>query len=303
MIRFRAFSSVVATATLLGTLLAASLIGSSAAGAASTTAGKPVAHLNAANTGIYVLANCGCLYAYGASQNVGDAGELSLAKPIVGIASTQDGQGYWMAATDGGVFNYGDAGFFGSLGAIHLNQPIVGIAGNNATVGQGYWMVASDGGSLHLRRCPVLRLSRTGSHLNQPVVGMAATPDGERLLAGGQPTAASSRTATPGFYGSHGVASHLNEPIVGMAADTEREAATGWWPADGGIFTYGDAGFYGSHGGAPYSAPIVGIAANGTGAGYWLVASDGNYFPYGDASNFGPYRAPVHPVVGIATGP
>jgi hypothetical protein len=79
----------------------------------------------------------------------------------------------------------------------------------------------------------------------------------------------------------------------------------GYWlvASDGGIFTYGDAGFYGSHGGAPYGAPIVGMAANGTGNGYWLVASDGNYFPYGDAPSFGAYKVPVHPVVGITAAP
>ncbi len=34
-------------------------------------------------------------------------------KPIVGMAPTTDGGGYWLEASDGGIFNYGDAGFFG----------------------------------------------------------------------------------------------------------------------------------------------------------------------------------------------
>ena len=31
--------------------------------------------------------------------------------PIVGIAGTPDGRGYWEVASDGGVFSFGTAGF------------------------------------------------------------------------------------------------------------------------------------------------------------------------------------------------
>jgi hypothetical protein len=68
----------------------------------------------------------------------------NLNKPIVGMASTPDGKGYWLVASDGGVFSFGDAAFYGSTGAIHLNQPIVGMA--STPDGNGYWLVASDGG-------------------------------------------------------------------------------------------------------------------------------------------------------------
>ena len=43
-------------------------------------------------------------------------GALHLNKPIVGMAPTPDGGGYWMVASDGGVFAFGDAAFEGSLG-------------------------------------------------------------------------------------------------------------------------------------------------------------------------------------------
>ena len=65
-------------------------------------------------------------------------------QPIVGMAATPDGKGYWLVASDGGVFAFGSARFFGSTGAIHLNQPIVGMAA--ARDGKGYWLVARDGG-------------------------------------------------------------------------------------------------------------------------------------------------------------
>jgi hypothetical protein len=55
-------------------------------------------------------------------------GGKPLNKPIVGMAATPDGGGYWLVASDGGIFSYGDASFHGSAGGMRLNQPIVGIA-------------------------------------------------------------------------------------------------------------------------------------------------------------------------------
>ena len=71
-------------------------------------------------------------------------GGMPLNRPIVGMASTPDGGGYWEVASDGGIFSFGDAQFYGSTGNIALNKPIVGMA--STPDGRGYWMVASDGG-------------------------------------------------------------------------------------------------------------------------------------------------------------
>ena len=103
----------------------------------------------------------------------GSTGAMHLNRPIVGMAATPTGHGYWLVASDGGIFSFGDASFHGSTGAMHLNRPIVGMAAT--PTGHGYWLVASDGGifcfgdaSFH---------GSTGAiHLNQPIVGMAATP-------------------------------------------------------------------------------------------------------------------------------
>ena len=46
----------------------------------------------------------------------GSAGAFHLNKPIVGMAATGDGGGYWLVASDGGIFTYGDAQFYGSTG-------------------------------------------------------------------------------------------------------------------------------------------------------------------------------------------
>ena len=45
-----------------------------------------------------------------------------LNRPIVGMASTPDGKGYWLVASDGGIFAFGDAAFYGSTGG-HASQP------------------------------------------------------------------------------------------------------------------------------------------------------------------------------------
>ncbi len=71
-------------------------------------------------------------------------GGQHLNRPIVGMASTADGGGYWLVAADGGIFSFGDATFFGSTGSLRLNKPIVGMAATPD--GGGYWLVASDGG-------------------------------------------------------------------------------------------------------------------------------------------------------------
>jgi hypothetical protein len=192
---------------------------------------------------------------------------IHLADPIVSMASSPDGKGYWLVGSDGGVFAYGDAQFYGSTGAIHLNQPVVGIAATPD--GQGYWLVASDGGVFTYGDAQFY--GSTGAmHLNQPIIGIAATTDGEGYwLVASDGGVFTFGDAT--FYGSTG-AIHLNKPIVGL---TPSPSGQGYWlvASDGGVFTYGDAPFYGSLGGGTQS--VLGIVVSPPTAGYTLVTSDG----------------------------
>ena len=71
-------------------------------------------------------------------------GGKPLNAPIVGMAATPNGGGYWLVGADGGVFAFGNAKFYGSMGGKNLNKPIVGIAASQD--GNGYYLVASDGG-------------------------------------------------------------------------------------------------------------------------------------------------------------
>ena len=74
------------------------------------------------------MASDGGIFCFGDAAFYGSTGAITLNKPIVGMAATPDGHGYWLVASDGGIFNYGDAGFYGSIGGLTLNKPIVGIA-------------------------------------------------------------------------------------------------------------------------------------------------------------------------------
>ena len=47
---------------------------------------------------------------------LGSTGAIKLNQPIVGMAATPAGGGYWLVAADGGIFAFGDAAFFGRPG-------------------------------------------------------------------------------------------------------------------------------------------------------------------------------------------
>jgi len=83
------------------------------------------------------------VFGFGDAVFHGSTGALRLNEPIVGIAATPDGGGYWLAASDGGVFNFGDARFLGSLGGAQLPAPIVGI-----TSSPSGFVLAGAGGTL-----------------------------------------------------------------------------------------------------------------------------------------------------------
>ena len=221
------------------------------------------------------------------------------AAPVVGMAATPDGGGYWLVGSDGGIFSFGDATFYGSTGGLNLNAAVVGMAVTHD--GGGYWLVASDGGIFSYGDAPFYG-STGGLALNAPIVGMAATPDGGGYWLVASDGGIFSYGDAP-FYGSRG-GQALNAPIVGMAATPDGK---GYWlvASDGGIFSYGDAAFYGSTGGLTLNAPIVALAAAAGGNGYWLVASDGGVFTYGDATYQGSLGGTPLPasVVGMATTP
>ena len=232
--------------------------------------------------GYYTYDSEGDITGFGNDNYLNYLGSLvatNLNQPIVGMATTPDGGGYWLVAADGGIFAFGDAKFYGSMGAAHLNQPIVGMATTGD--GKGYWMVAADGGIFAFGDAK-FHGSMGATHLNQPIVGMTPSPSGGyRLVAADGGIFSFGAT----FYGSMG-GKTLNQPIAGMAATPDGK---GYWmvASDGGIFSFGDATYYGSMGSIPLNAPVVGMGATQDGHGYWLVGEDGGIFAFGDAPFYG----------------
>jgi cell wall-associated NlpC family hydrolase len=200
-----------------------------------------------------------------------------LVTPAVGMASTPNGNGYWLADASGGVSAYGSAVDYGSMAGHRLNAPIAHVV--SSSDGGGYWLVAADGGIFSFGDAPFYG-SMGGRHLNAPVVDIAPTPDGGGYWLVAADGGIFSFGDAP-FYGSMG-GRHLDKPIVGMSADV---ATGGYWlvASDGGIFSFG-APFLGSTGGIHLSRPVTGMASLGDGQGYWLVASDGGIFSEGSAA-------------------
>ncbi len=237
----------------------------------------------AGNQGLRLTGSDGGVFSFGSANYLGSMGGIQLNAPIVGMATTPDGAGYWLVASDGGVFSFGDAKFYGSTGSIDLNKPIVGMA--STPDGGGYWLVASDGGVFSFGDATFYG-SMGGRHLNAPIVGMASTPDG----AGYWLVASDGGIFSIGdadFSGSMG-GTRLDAPIVGMASTPD---GAGYWlvASDGGIFSLGDAGFYGSVPGQGIhpEMPINGMISTPDGRGYWLVGRDGAVYSYGDAEFLG----------------
>jgi len=252
----------------------------------------------ASSQGIVLGALDGGVFNYGTTQFHGSMGGQLLNAPVVGIAETPDGAGYWLVSSDGGVFAFGTARFYGSMGGQLLNRPIVGIAATPD--GQGYWLVASDGGVFNYGDAQ-FHGSMGGLHLNAPVVGIASADDGGYWLAGSDGGVFNFGDAS--FFGSAG-ATPLNRPVSGIAASPD---GMGYWMvgSDGGVFNYGDAGFFGSVPGQGIvgQPPVDGIARTPTGKGYWLVGATGAVYTYGDAAFLGAPNASklVASVSGIAS--
>ena len=75
--------------------------------------------------------------------------------------------------------------------------------------------------------------------------------------------------------------------------------------AGGGVYNFGNTSWSGSPDNGALNQPVVGIAADPQGTGYWAVASDGGVFSFGDAGFHGSTGGLtlVRPVVGMAAAP
>ena len=141
-------TSTSTTSTAIGSNASARPViegGSVAPSAVGALSGStPVApDLPIAGSAVGAASVAGTVLARGSAGFYGSLAGKALNKPIVGMAPTPDGHGYWLVASDGGIFTYGDAHFYGSAGGEHLTQPVIALAA--VPSGGGYWM--AEGGS------------------------------------------------------------------------------------------------------------------------------------------------------------
>jgi len=207
----------------------------------------------------------GSVRAFGDTKVFGEPGP-SIAQPVVTIASTPSGAGYWLAARDGGIFTFGDAPFVGSAGALPLAKPIVGMAATPS--GLGYWLVASDGGIFAFGDAPFIG-GLGATPLSVAISGIARTPSGAGYWLVG---------ADGGVF-SFGDAPHLGSvpsgpppaPVTAIAATPD---GAGYWllGRDGAVYAFGDARFAGRVDASMSDA--VGLTSGQDGGGY-LVATGG----------------------------
>jgi hypothetical protein len=192
--------------------------------------------------------------------------------PVIGVAETSSGRGYWQATATGAVYAFGDARYLGRLPASATSgDPVVAIAATPG--GGGYWLLRRSGQVSAFGAATRLGQAPAGHY-----AGAATTPDGRGLwLATG--TGAVVSLGDAGRYGSMS-GRPLAKPVVGIAGTPDGH---GYWlvGADGGVFSFGDARFAGSMVRRHLSAPMVAIASARPPGGYWLAAADGGLFAFG----------------------
>src|SRR3954453_9388206 len=84
----------------------------------------------------------GGVFAFGDARFFGSMAGTRLAAPVVAVASTPDGGGYWLVAADGGVFAFGDdrccGGKAGRWWCVRLWRcPVLWVDGWDAVGGAG----------------------------------------------------------------------------------------------------------------------------------------------------------------------
>ena len=183
------------------------------------------------------VAELGALPSGGDAEFFGSMAGRPLNAPIVGMASTIDGGGYWLAAADGGVFAFGDAAFSGSFvgGLTPGLGPVFGIA---AFPDNSHYLLATSLGG-------VCVFGFSGGSWpggwSQPANGLMVaaanwgTGDSPGWWTAGTDGGVFALGNAP-FYGSMG-ATALNAPIVGMSATPTHH---GYWivAGDGGVFAF-----------------------------------------------------------------
>jgi hypothetical protein len=221
----------------------------------------------------------------GNAQEYGSLSTSPTSNPVVGLASTTDGKGYWEVTRDGGVARFGDAGNYNDLPGLHVRvDDIVAIAPTSD--GKGYWLIGGDGGEFAFGDAGY-HGSLPGLHIHvDDIVGMVATPNGKGYILVGRDGGV---FVFGGVY--HGSLPGLHIHVDDIVGILPTGAETGYVlvGSDGGSFVFGTgSGYYGSLPGRHVKvSDIVGIALSPDQHGYWMVGANASVYNFGDATYFG----------------
>ncbi|HEV2362471.1 MAG TPA: hypothetical protein VGS21_12280 [Acidimicrobiales bacterium] len=248
--------------------------------------------------GFWTADASGAVFHAGTAPAEGSLNTNAATNPVVGIAPTPDGKGYWEVTRNGTVAGYGDAKSYGDLPGQHITvNNIVAIA--PTADGHGYWLIGADGGEFTYGDAR-FHGSLPGIGIRvKDIVGMVATPNGGGYLIVG----ADGGVFTFGFTKFYGSLPGIGIKVHDIVSILPSPAGTGYAlvGADGGVFNFGTgARFYGSLPGEGITVhDIVGLALTPDAHGYWLAGADGHTYAFGDAENVAP-KVSLTPVTSIA---
>jgi hypothetical protein len=250
-------------------------------GGVEATTSPSVASQTTASEGYWLVTKTGTVYGVGGANSRGNVTTSATTGPVVGIASTPDGNGYWVVTANGTVSAFGDARSYGDLPTENVTASDV-LAIAPTADGQGYWLVGKDGG--------VFAFGDAQFHGSVPalgkrvsdVVGMVASPGGGGYLIVG---------SDGGVFSFGSATFHGSLPGLGVHVDDIRailpSAAGGYVlvGTDGGAFVFGPGAYFeGSLPGKGVSVKdIVGIALTTDDNGYYMAGANGAVYDFGDA--------------------
>ena len=238
------------------------------------------------NDGYWLLDAAGNVLAYGKAPDLGGLPTVyGLMDWAVGIASTQTGNGYWVATLDGKVYPFGDAGEGVIDHGPFEDDWAVGIVSANGPGAGSYRLVTARGRTLP-SSAALNNTTTTGPLFDDaPALGAVAnrTGDGYWIFNGNGRVAAFGQNA--GFYGDPR-ASKLPHTIVALAP---AHFGTGYWllADDGAVYTYGSAKYLGNGQPGDPNGFFTAMLPSATGDGYRLATYQGRVHGFGDAVDYG----------------
>ena len=206
----------------------------------------------------------------------GSKADTALSKPVVAMASTIEGDGYWLVTKSGRVFPFGDAANRGYIKDKRLEVVDIEVSPS----GNGYWLLARSGRVFPFGDAPDLGGAKESG---STFAGMAATSTGLGYWlfgTGGNVFAFGDAQDFGGLADED-----LAVPVVGG----DNVGDSGYWLATerGRVEAFGSATRWGDATGKAIQGSVVEIMTAPEGTGYWLVTSMGRVLSFGEAGAFG----------------